>query len=249
MISVNNLAIEPRLLPLSINVAAGEKLHVIGPNGSGKSTLLAAIAGMLTYNGEVTINERSVHQCNLSELATIRAYLPQSGVPAFNMSVFHYLSLSIPQSAEASLVEKAIQTITHELAIESKLTKSIHHLSGGEWQRVRIAAVCIQAWPSINPHARMMLLDEPAAPLDVGQQSSLYKMMDLMSQQGLCVVVANHDLNRTLHHADNVLVLKSGIVKAYGKAEEVLTDSLVSQVFDSDVSRIEHQGRPFLIFN
>lgn len=248
MITVKDISVAKRLLPVSFQIKPGEKLHIIGPNGSGKSTLLAAMAGLLSYQGNVTIAEQDVADCDLKTLAKLRAYLPQADRPAFSMSVFHYLSLAIPEQADRALVENIVTEVTTLLSIKDKLTSSIHHLSGGEWQRVRLAAICLQAWPELNPQSRVMLLDEPAAPLDVSQESSLYKVVDLMAAKGLAIVIANHDLNRTLQHSDKVLVLKGGVAKAYGVTHEVLTESLISSTFDSQVIRIEHAGQPLLIF-
>lgn len=248
MITIKDLSVAQRLLPVSLQINAGEKLHIIGPNGSGKSTLLSALAGLLPYQGQIELAGSDLKHYDLSALATLRAFLSQSERPAFTMPVFHYLSLAIPATARTEDVERVVEIITTQLSIQNKLSKSIHHLSGGEWQRVRLAAICLQAWPELNPHAQVMLLDEPAAPLDVGQQTILYQMIDMMSEQGLAVVVVNHDLNRTLRHSDKVVLLKGGVVKGYGVTQQVLTETLISQVFDSEIKRIDHQGQPYLIF-
>ncbi|OEF23133.1 vitamin B12 ABC transporter ATP-binding protein BtuD [Vibrio rumoiensis] len=248
MIEIKNVSVAPRLLPLSLCVNEGEILHVIGPNGSGKSTLLEAISGLLKCHGEICLSGESIAHLTLAELAQKRAYLPQTGRPAFSMSVFHYLSLSIPTTANQFDISPAVKEITELLSIENKLHRSIHHLSGGEWQRVRLAGICLQVWPSLNPYGQALLLDEPSAPLDVGQESLLYRLIDLMASKGLAIIMANHDLNRTLRHSDNVLLLREGVVQAVGKTDEVMNESMLSEVFNTQVKKVFHNDSPYLLF-
>lgn len=249
LLYIKDLSVSNRLMPMSFQINPGEILHVIGPNGSGKSTLLEVLSGLLSHQGTVTFSGESIAQYDLKELAKIRAYLCQSDRPTFNMSVFQYLSLSINKDTHHDVVEKAVSEITIQLCITDKLGKSIHHLSGGEWQRVRLAGVCLQVWPTLNPDAKVLLLDEPAAPLDVGQESLLYQMIEVMASKGLTVVMANHDLNRTLRHSDKVLILKEGVLKVVGETKSLLTSQLLTEIFNTQVTRIEHDGQAHLLFD
>lgn len=251
MIQIRSLNVDSRLLPLSFDCQAGEVLHVVGPNGSGKSTLLAALAGVLDSDGAIHIGEVDVRQASLADLALYRSYLSQSEKPAFNLDVFQYLALSLPASAKGlePEINAAIQSIADMLKIADKLHRSIHHLSGGEWQRVRLAGSCLQVWPSLNPGAELMILDEPAAPLDIAQEGLLYTLIDQMAEQGITVVMANHDLNRSLRHADKVLLLKQGVVHCVGDAHEVLSAENLAQVFETSIKRVDLDGKPYLIFD
>lgn len=172
MIHVNSLSVGSRLLPLSFSVDKGEVLHVVGPNGSGKSTLLTAIAGLLDFEGDAAIFDLDVKSSSIESLASYRGFLSQSDRPAFNLEVSQYLSLSLPSSVQRldDAVEQAVKELVDVLELEDKLHRSIHQLSGGEWQRVRLCAICLQIWPSLNPYAKLLILDEPAAPLDIGQK-------------------------------------------------------------------------------
>ncbi|MCG6232210.1 vitamin B12 ABC transporter ATP-binding protein BtuD [Vibrio furnissii] len=251
MIRTNSLRVESRLLPLSFTCKPGEILHVVGPNGSGKSTLLAALSGVLDSEGDIQIGDVDVRTATLSELALHRAYLSQSEKPAFNLDVFQYLALSLPACAaeQGDEVNQAIRQITTLLNIKDKLHRSIHHLSGGEWQRVRLAGSCLQIWPSLNPYAKLLILDEPAAPLDIAQEGLLYALIQQVSKQGITVIMANHDLNRSLRHADQVLLLSQGIVHSVDTPQNVLTEQHLAQVFETSVKRVEVEGKPYLIFD
>lgn len=250
MIHVNSLSVGSRLLPLSFDIQQGEILHVIGPNGSGKSTLLAAVAGMLSFDGVVKIFDLDVAHSSISALADCRAFLAQSDRPAFNLDVVHYLSLSLPAFIDVNItqLEKVIQELAKLLEVDDKLHRSIHHLSGGEWQRVRLCAICLQVWPSLNPHARLLILDEPAAPLDIGQESLLYKLIRRVADMGISVIMSNHDLNRTLKHADKALLLDKGVLQNFAEVRQVLSASELSRVFKTEVKHVVLEGEPILLF-
>lgn len=251
MIHVNSLSVGSRLLPLSFDVSAGEVVHVIGPNGSGKSTLLSALAGLLDFSGDAKIFNHDVKQSSVEELASCRAFLSQSDRPAFNLDVVHYLSLSLPTAlqVDASKLAAVITELAQLLDISDKLHRSIHHLSGGEWQRVRLCAICLQIWPELNPHAKLLILDEPAAPLDIGQEALLYQLIERVAKMGIAVVMSNHDLNRTLKYADKALLLDKGVLQQVGSTQEVLSESELSRVFRTQVKRIVVAGAPILLFD
>lgn len=253
MIEIKNLSVGSRLLPLSFHFEQGEIVHVIGPNGSGKSTLLAAMSGVMndaSIQGEVIIAKQALSKMSLADLALHRAYLSQSARPAFNLEVFQYLSLSVPSGNKGNWqqVNDVLQDLCQLLQIEDKLHRSIQQLSGGEWQRVRLAAMCLQIWPTLNPYAKLMILDEPAAPLDIGQEALLYKLIDKVASLGISVVMANHDLNRTLRHGHKVLLLERGVLACFGSVDEVLQAEKLSSVFNTKVQRIEIDKQPHLLF-
>lgn len=251
MIKIKSLCVGSRLLPMSFQCERGEVVHVVGPNGSGKSTLLSAIAGVLDYQGQALVDGVDVKNVTLKELALKRAYLSQSERPAFNIEVFQYLALSVPEHtcATQETIGEVIAHLTQLVDIRDKLHRSINQLSGGEWQRVRLAAICLQVWPSLNPNAKALFLDEPAAPLDIGQEALLYQLIREVAQQGICVVMANHDLNRTLRLADKAILLDKGVLQSVGTAKEVLNPQRLSDVFKTRVKMLDLEGQPYLIFD
>ena len=133
--------------------------------------------------------------------------------------------------------------------LQDKLHRSIQTLSGGEWQRVRLAGVCLQVWRTINPFSQFLILDEPAAPLDIAQEGLLYQLINAMAAQGIGVLVANHDLNRTLKHADKVLLLNNGVLHSSGSADTVLTEEALGEVFNTQVKKVIVDEQPYLIFD
>lgn len=252
---VKHMSVGSRLLPLSFECKAGEIVHIVGPNGSGKSTLLAAISGTLSHrdgmSGEVYVGNKNLLTLPLSEQAHVRGYLCQQSRPAFNVDVFQYLALSLPSGAEIAdiKVHDAVNMVVELVQLQDKLHRSIQTLSGGEWQRVRLAGVCLQVWRTINPFSQFLILDEPAAPLDIAQEGLLYQLINAMAAQGIGVLVANHDLNRTLKHADKVLLLNNGVLHSSGNADTVLTEEALGEVFNTQVKKVIVDEQPYLIFD
>lgn len=252
---VKHMSVGSRLLPLSFECKAGEIVHVVGPNGSGKSTLLAAISGTLSHrdgmSGEVYVGDKNLLTLPLSEQAHVRGYLCQQSRPGFNVDVFQYLALSLPSGAEIAniKVRDAVNMVVELVQLQDKLHRSIQTLSGGEWQRVRLAGVCLQVWRTINPFSQFLILDEPAAPLDIAQEGLLYQLINAMAAQGIGVLVANHDLNRTLKHADKVLLLNNGVLHSSGSADTVLTEEALGEVFNTQVKKVIVDEQPYLIFD
>lgn len=252
---VKHMSVGSRLLPLSFECKAGEIVHVVGPNGSGKSTLLAAISGTLSHregmSGEVCVGDKNLLTLPLSEQAHVRGYLCQQSRPAFNVDVFQYLALSLPSGAEIAYIKvrDAVNMVVELVQLQDKLHRSIQTLSGGEWQRVRLAGVCLQVWRTINPFSQFLILDEPAAPLDIAQEGLLYQLINAMAAQGIGVLVANHDLNRTLKHADKVLLLNNGVLHSSGNADTVLTEEALGEVFNTQVKKVIVDEQPYLIFD
>ncbi|MEC6795553.1 vitamin B12 ABC transporter ATP-binding protein BtuD [Photobacterium sp. S4TG1] len=250
VLTAQEISFIPRLLPQSFSLYSGQITHVIGPNGSGKSTVLSILSGLFDYSGSITLLNNELGEYDLPSLAHVRSYLAQQDKPNFSIPVFQYLSLAVSalQNVDMTQLQRALDEICQRLDIQDKLSRNIQQLSGGEWQRVRLAAACLQVWPTINPQAKLLLLDEPAAALDIGQEAAMYQLVRNISQQGITVVMVNHDLNRTLREADNVMLLDHGQCVAFGDVEQVMTVERLQAVFKTGIEKIEHHGMPCLVF-
>ena len=148
LMQLTAVAEKGRLEAITAQVNTGEILHLVGPNGAGKSTLLARMAGLTTGEGEILLEGRSLREWPSVSLAHRRSYLVQQQVPPFAMPVWHYLTLHQHDKGQSSLLED----VTGALGLDDKLARGANQLSGGEWQRVRLAAVILQIHPAGNPH-------------------------------------------------------------------------------------------------
>lgn len=249
MITVNHLELRPRLEPISFSLQPGEKLHIIGPNGSGKSTLLNGLSGLLPVQGSVQVDSENLLKGSYERQARLRAFLSQSDRPSFHIQVYQYLQLSCTDLKLSDEFNRVASYLAQRLSLVDKLGDSVLHLSGGEWQRARLAGICLQVWPTLNPDAKLLLLDEPAAALDVGQERLLYQLVDEVAAFGITVIMANHDLNRTLHHADKVVLLKQSKVCAFGLVTDVVNEKLIGEVFDTQVQMVTLGKKNHLIFD
>jgi len=227
-----------RLQNVSAEVMRGEIIHLVGPNGAGKSTLLTRMAGLSTGQGHVSLNGKLLSEWASLELAAHRAYLSQHQTPPFAMPVWHYLLLHQHDKTASALSAQ----VTEALGLTDKLGRNVHQLSGGEWQRVRLAAVILQVHPAGNPRGQLLLLDEPMNSLDVAQQAALDRLLQTLRAQGVTVVMSSHDLNHTLRHADRVWLLCKGRLIASGEKEAVLTPALLFSAYNISFQRLDVDG-------
>ena len=243
LMQLRNVKEAGRLAPFSAQVRPGEMVHLVGPNGAGKSTLLMRMAGLTAGPGDVILNERKLGQWSAQELARHRAYLSQHQMPPFAMPVWHYLSLHLQNGGQSEL----LASVADKLGLSDKLGRQVNHISGGEWQRVRLAAAILQIHPAGNPHGCLLLLDEPMSGLDVAQQAALDALLGALSRQGIAVVMSSHDLNHTLRHAHRVWLLARGKLIASGTRDAVLTPPHLASAYNMSFRRLDIEGHRMLI--
>lgn len=232
MLECHNITVEGRLRAFSAQITPGKRIHLIGPNGAGKSTLLTRLAGMSGGGGEVIFSGEKLGDISGPRLARLRGWLCQQLTPASLMPVFQYLSLHQPQKADPAAVERTISRLCEGLHLSDKLARPVTHLSGGEWQRVRLAAVLLQVWPEVNPDSQLLFLDEPMNSLDVAQQQALDQLLTEFCAAGRSVVISDHDLNHTLHYAHQVWLMSGGRVIAAGECSDVMNAETLSAVYN-----------------
>ncbi|WP_159564236.1 vitamin B12 ABC transporter ATP-binding protein BtuD [Budvicia diplopodorum] len=247
MLKLIDVSLSPRLLGISTSAKPGRLIHIIGPNGAGKSTLLSCIAGLLPYDGAIELNDRKLSGYSGAELSRLRAYLSQQQDNRSMMQVFQYIALHQPKSANAGDIEQTVMFLSEHLELTDKLERPLSQLSGGEWQRVRLAAIFLQVWPSLNPDSHMLLLDEPMNSLDVAQQSALNRLLRLFCAQGRTAIVSAHNLNHTLHYADEVWLLERGILIAAGDTVDVMQPENIENVFNVKFELFQAGNQRWLI--
>ncbi|KAF6678581.1 vitamin B12 ABC transporter ATP-binding protein BtuD [Pantoea sp. EKM21T] len=244
LLRLQQAAVPGRLLPLTGELAAGQLLHVAGPNGAGKSTLLSVIAGLQPASGTVLLDEQPLSDWNGAAMARVRGWLPQQQAPLSQMPVWHYLRLHLKQAGGQT--DDRLSTLLKRLQLPDKLSRSLTRLSGGEWQRVRLAAVCVQIDPHINPHGRLLILDEPMTALDIAQQKAVDDLIADLCAAGISVIASSHDLNHSLQQADRVWLMDKGALIAQGEPAEVLTPQRLTPIYQIAFRQLELEGRTLL---
>ncbi|WP_342320916.1 vitamin B12 ABC transporter ATP-binding protein BtuD [Kosakonia sp. BYX6] len=243
LLQLQNVGEPGRLGPITASVERAQILHLVGPNGAGKSTLLTRIAGLSSGQGAVSFNGQPMEQWQAMRLAQHRAFLAQQQTPPFAMPVWHYLSLHQHHNTQNALLAE----IAGKLGLGDKLERAVNHLSGGEWQRVRLAAVILQVHPQGNPDGQLLLLDEPMNSLDVAQQAALDKLISELVSAGITVVMSSHDLNHTLRHAHQAWLLSGGKLLMSGPKETVLTPSHLATAYGLPFRQLDIEGHSMLI--
>lgn len=243
LMQLQDIAEPGRLAPISVSLPCGVIVHLVGPNGAGKSTLLARIAGLSAGPGTVTFNGQPLETWSATALARHRAYLAQQQSAPFAMPVWHYLSLHQPDKSQHALLTH----IAGQLGLQDKLTRATNHLSGGEWQRVRLAAVILQIHPQGSDRGQLLLLDEPMNSLDVAQQAALDRVICELVSAGITVVMSSHDLNHTLRQAHYVWLLRGGKLVMSGAKAEVMTPAHLADAYGMAFQQVEVEGHRMLI--
>jgi iron complex transport system ATP-binding protein len=210
---------------------------LVGPNGAGKSTLLAALAGDLDPDqGAVVIDGAPVGSWRANELAIRRGVLLQRVALSFPFTVTQVVRMGrAPWSGttaedwdDAVVAQAMVETDVRHLADRVFTT-----LSGGEQARVALARVLAQ-------EARILLLDEPTASLDVRHQEQVLGIARSRADRGDAVVVVLHDLDIAAAHADVVVVLSDGRIRAQGPPDVVCTSELLTEVYEHPIEVLRH---------
>lgn len=242
LLRLRGATVPGRLAPFSADLPNGQLLHLVGPNGAGKSSMLALLAGMLEGMGETELLGTPLADWHGPALARIRAWLPQQQVQPGIMPVYHYLRLHLQNSQN----DERVIELLERLQLRDKLQRPLTQLSGGEWQRVRLAAVCAQIDPGVNPQGKLLILDEPMTALDIAQQHAVDGILTELCCQGVGIIASSHDLNHTLTHADEVWLMQKGTVVAQGEPHAVLSAGQLSAVYQIPFRQFELDGRTLL---
>ena len=221
----------PALDGVSLRASRGTLTAVVGPNGSGKSTLVRALVGRVPLaGGSILVEQRPLSERSGRELATRVAVVVQREEPAFPLRVREYVTLGryphlgflrAPSREDHAAVDGALsRTAAAHLA-----DRPITELSGGEWQRVRLARAIAQG-------ADAIVLDEPTTFLDVGHEMGVFELMSRLAREGHAVLVVSHQLNLVARFAGHIVLLHRGQVAASGAAAQVMQGAVLERVYE-----------------
>ncbi|MBA3346255.1 MAG: ABC transporter ATP-binding protein [Gemmatimonadales bacterium] len=215
---------------VSCDVTPSRLVAVVGPNGSGKTTLVRALTGLIPLErGEVTLEGRPISSWRRRDLARVLGVVPQREEIVFPLRVEETVMLGRygrlgPLAATRPADREAVRAALARCDIADLAARSIDSLSGGEWQRVRVARALAQ-------EPRALLLDEPTASLDVRHEMELLELIRQLIDGGMAGLVITHHLNLAARFADRIVLLNEGAVVAEGTPTEVLRRDILSRVF------------------
>ena len=233
----------PVLRGVELALAPGRFSCLLGANGCGKSTLLRCLAGLLEADGEVTLDGTPLAQIPLPRRARRLGFLPQEIHPAFPYTAGEAVALGARVAGHGSWLGADATTaaaVSRALAAvdaDALAARQLDELSGGERRRVLLAGVLAQ-------EPDWLLLDEPAAMLDLHHQVALFRTLRELAAGGLGVLCVTHDWNLAARFADELLLLHEGAIAARGDAATVLRPEVLTPVFGADFEILERAGEP-----
>ena len=235
----------PVLHNISFSVEKGEFLSILGPNGVGKSTLFRCVLGLLSgYTGQVLVDGVDARSFGVREAAKHIAYIPQSSRSIFNYSVFDIVLMGrtsglstfrSPSKKDKEICRWALEKV----GITRLQDRCFHRLSGGEQQLVLIARALVQKAP-------ILMLDEPTANLDFGNQLLVLEQARALAREGYTVIQTTHHPEQSYMYSDRILAIQKGRVLTEGTPKEVLTQDTLHALYGVDVdvvSLYEDQAR------
>ena len=220
----------PVVRDVSLVAEAGRITAIVGPNGSGKSSLVRGVLGLMPVReGRITAGETDLTRSDSQALSRLVAVMPQRETLTFPMSVHDYVALgrspylglwNALSPSDLAIIESAMRR-SDVLPFAARRTDE---LSGGEWQRVRLARALAQDAPII-------LLDEPTTFLDIAHEMATFETLAAEAGAGRTIVLVSHTLTLVARFADQMTLMHDGRVAASGAPRDVMQAVTLETVY------------------
>jgi iron complex transport system ATP-binding protein len=227
---------------LDVSLRTGQVLALLGPNGSGKTTLLKTLLGLLPpRDGEVRLADRPLGSYSARERAKRIAYVPQSHTATFAFMVetvvlmgrtAHGTIFSRPSTADRVIAARMLERFGIAHLAERPYTE----ISGGERQLTLLARALAQ-------EPQFVVLDEPTASLDFGNQGRVMQEIRALGASGHGVLFTTHDPNHAMRAANRAFLLRQGKCIADGEVRAVLNRTQLEALYGAKLSVFrDHDG-------
>jgi iron complex transport system ATP-binding protein len=220
----------PAVRETSIAAAPGRITAIVGPNGSGKSSLVRGVLGLMPHrSGRILAGDLDLLRAGPRETSRSVAVMPQRESLAFPMRVRDYVGLGRApflgvwdalSSRDFELIDDAMRRAD----VVPFAARRTDELSGGEWQRVRLARALAQDTP-------ILLLDEPTTFLDIGHEMATFETLSREARDGRTVVLVSHTLTLVARFADQIVLMHDGRVAAAGAPRDVMQAAILESVY------------------
>lgn len=212
---------------VDLSVKAGEIVGLLGPNGAGKTTSFYMIVGLVAATaGSVLLDAEEVTHMAMHRRARMGiGYLPQEPSVFRKLSVWDNLMIiaeTVP-GKRSSRRERAEELLT-ELGLEELRSQKAYTLSGGERRRLEIARALV-------PRPRFLLMDEPFSGVDPISVSEVQKIIRRMRENGIGILITDHNVRETLSIVDRAYLLHDGKVLAEGDSQQLISDKSSREVY------------------
>ena len=215
---------------INIEIKKGEFWAVIGKNGSGKTTLCNILRRFVPdfYKGEltgkITLEGKELKDYSQKEIVQKIGFVfqnPFTQISGVKNTVFEEIAYGLENlGIERETIISEVEKILKLLEIEKLRDKNPYNLSGGQKQRVALASII-----AMNPD--ILVIDEPTSQLDPKGTEDIFKIVNLMANEGKTIILVEHKLELIAEYAENILVLDEGEIILSGKANEVLNNKIL----------------------
>jgi iron complex transport system ATP-binding protein len=226
---------------VSFTLATGEVMCVLGPNGGGKTTLFRTLLGLIEkHSGSIKLQGKSLEELSRAAIARRIGYVPQghSAYFAFTVREFVLMGRTAHLGAFAAPAKKDIQVAEHaleSLGIAQLADKPVTEISGGERQLALVARALAQ-------QPRLLVLDEPTASLDFGNQVRVLQKMTALARSGIAILFSSHDPDHAFLCATRALLLAEGRVLEAGAPREVIRADTLERMYRVSVRVVPLPG-------
>ena len=207
---------------LNLKIRRGAKVAFMGGNGSGKSTFFLCLNGIRRLDeGTIYIDGKPVEYTRkglLDVRSKVGIVFQEPDDQLFSASVYEEISFGILNlGADEDTARREVERVIEELEITPFQDRPAHALSGGQKKQVAIADILVM-------HPEVMILDEPAAALDPKHTRKVQEIVDRLSEKGITVLMATHDIDYAYAWADEIVLMHEGKVIRQGTPAQVCTD-------------------------
>lgn len=232
--------------PANLEIPAGGVTSLVGPNGAGKSTLLTMMGRLLDLDeGTIEVAGFDVSTTKSKDLAKVLSILRQENHFVTRLTVRQLVGFGRFPYSKGRLTredEEIISTYIDFFNLRELENRYLDQLSGGQRQRAYVAMVLCQ-------ETDYVLLDEPLNNLDIAHAVQMMKhLRRAASEFGRTIIVVLHDINFAAKYSDNICAVKDGQIVRFGTPEELMTDEILTDIFDTPVTVVDGPDGPMACY-
>jgi iron complex transport system ATP-binding protein len=226
---------------VSFSLGDGEVMCVLGPNGGGKTTLFRTVLGLLaSHGGKILLEGKSIESLSRTEIAKLIGYVPQGHTGYFAYTVRDFVLMgrtahlgifSSPSKKDRDVAGRALAS----LGMAHLADRPITEVSGGERQLALVARALAQ-------EPRLLVLDEPTASLDFGNQVRVLERIAALARTGISILFSSHDPDHAFLCAQRALLLAEGRALEIGAPREVIRADTLQRLYGVSVQVLPLAG-------